>query len=63
MKWELLSIFFLTSITLSGTNNLSYYDGLLKIVDADGTTVAGNTGSVAAITSANVLDVLDVQNS
>lgn len=45
--------------TLSATNNLSYYDGLLKLVDADGTTIAGNTGSVAAITSANVLDVLD----
>jgi len=47
--------------TLSGTNNLSYYDGLLKIVDA-GSPVDGNTGAVTVatgITSANVLDILD----
>ena len=30
--------------TLSATNNLSYYDGLLKIVDA-GAAVDGNTGA------------------
>ena len=47
--------------TLSGTNNLSYYDGLLKIVDA-GAAVDGNTGSVTVgtgISSSNVLDILD----
>jgi hypothetical protein len=47
---------------LSGTNNLSYYDGLLVTVDADGTVVDGNTGAVTAgtgITTANVLDILD----
>jgi hypothetical protein len=47
---------------LSATNNLSYYDGLLVIVDADGTVVDGNTGGVTAltgITTANVLDILD----
>jgi hypothetical protein len=47
--------------TLSGTNNLSYYDGLLKIVDA-GAAVNGNTGSVTVatgISSSNVLDILD----
>ena len=46
---------------LSGTNNLSYYDGLLKIVDA-GAAVDGNTGAVtvaATISSANILDILD----
>jgi hypothetical protein len=48
--------------TLSATNNLSYYDGLLKLVDADGTVVDGNTGAVTVatgITTSNVLDILD----
>jgi hypothetical protein len=47
--------------TTSGTNNLSYYDGLLKIVDA-GAAVDGNTGGVTVatgISSSNVLDILD----
>ena len=47
--------------TLSGTNNLSYYDGILKIVDA-GAAVDGNTGAVTVatgITTGNVLDILD----
>ena len=47
--------------TASGTNNLSYYDGLLKIVDA-GAAVDGNTGAVTVatgISSSNVLDILD----
>ena len=47
--------------TLSATNNLSYYDGLLKIVDA-GAPVDGNTGAVTVatgISSSNVLDILD----
>jgi hypothetical protein len=47
--------------TLSGTNNLSYYDGLLKIVDA-GAPVDGNTGAVTVatgISSSNCLDILD----
>jgi hypothetical protein len=47
--------------TLSATNNLSYYDGLLKIVDA-GSPVDGNTGAVTVatgISSSNVLDILD----
>ena len=35
--------------TLSATNNLSYYDGLLKIVDA-GAAVDGNTGAVTVAT-------------
>ena len=48
--------------TGSGTNNLSYYDGLLKIADADGTVIDGNTGGVTVattISTANVLDILD----
>ncbi len=45
--------------TASGTNNLSYYDGLLKIVDADGTVITGNTGSETDITKANVLDIFE----
>jgi hypothetical protein len=47
--------------TASGTNNLSYYDGLLKIVDA-GAAVNGNTEAVTVatgITTGNVLDILD----
>lgn len=46
--------------TLSGTNNLSYYDGLLKIIDA-GSPVNGNpTGITVAtgITEANVISIL-----
>ena len=48
--------------TGSGTNNLSYYDGALKIIDADGTVVDGNTGAVAVaatISVSNVLAILD----
>jgi hypothetical protein len=47
--------------TLSATNNLSYYDGILKIVDA-GAAVNGNTGAVTVattISTSNVLDILD----
>lgn len=47
--------------TTSAVNNLSYYDGLLKIVDA-GAAVDGNTGGVTVattISTANVLAILD----
>ena len=47
--------------TASAVNNLSYYDGLLKIVDA-GAAVDGNTGGVTVantISTANVLTILD----
>jgi len=47
---------------LSATNNLSFYDGLLVQVDADGTVVDGNTGAVTVatgVTTGNVLDILD----
>ena len=47
--------------TTSATNNLSYYDGLLKIVDA-GAAVDGNTGGVTVattISTSNVLAILD----
>ena len=46
---------------LSPSNQLQYYDGLLKIVDA-GASVDGNTGAVTVatgISSSNVLDILD----
>ena len=46
---------------LSPSNQLQYYDGLLKIVDA-GAAVDGNTGAVnvaSGITTGNVLDILD----
>jgi hypothetical protein len=48
--------------TGSGTNNLSYYDGLLKLVDADGTVIDGNTGAVTVattISTTNILTILD----
>ena len=45
--------------TLSGTNNLSYYDGFIKIVDAATGVVNGNVDSVASVTAANVLDVMN----
>lgn len=48
--------------TGSGTNNLSYYDGLLVIADADGTVIDGNTGGVTVattISTSNILDILD----
>ena len=47
---------------LSPSNQLQYYDGLLKIVDAGGA-VDGNTGAVvtvaSGITTGNCLDILD----
>ena len=43
---------------LSGTNNLSYYDGLLVNVDADGTVITGNTGAETDITASNVINIL-----
>ena len=42
---------------LSATNNLSYYDGLLVNVDADGTVVNYNNGETD-ITVANVISIL-----
>ena len=42
--------------TGSGTNNLSYYDGLIKLIDA-GSPVDGNPNSEVAITKANVIDI------
>lgn len=43
--------------TLSATNNLSYYDGLLKLVDADGTVNSYNNGETD-ITVSNVISIL-----
>ena len=47
--------------TGSGTNNLSYYDGWAKIIDAAGTAVDGNPTAITAgtgITDANVIGIL-----
>jgi len=41
---------------LSGSNNLSYYDGLIKLIDA-GSPVDGNPNSETAITAANVMSI------
>lgn len=45
--------------TTSGTNNLSYYDGWIKLVDA-GSPVNGNTGSLTSVTTSNIITA--VQN-
>jgi len=41
------------------TGNLSLADGLLKVIDAEGTVIDGNVGSETAITAANVIDIVD----
>ena len=46
--------------TASGTNNLSYYDGLIKLIDA-GSPVDGNADGVVTatgITKANIVDIM-----
>ena len=48
---------------LSGTNNLSYYDGLLKNIDA-GSPISANAGGITVatgITVANVISILQEQ--
>jgi hypothetical protein len=45
-----------------GSGNLALADGLLKVIDAEGSVVDGNTGAVtvaAGITAANVVDIVD----
>lgn len=39
--------------------NLNKFDGLIKLIDAAGTAVSGNTGSVTSITSSNAVAVID----
>ena len=46
----------------AGAGNLALADGLLKVIDAEGSVVDGNTGAVTAaagITAANVVDIVD----
>jgi hypothetical protein len=45
--------------TDSMTANLSHFNGLLKLIDAEGTVINGNPLSYVSITSANVLSILD----
>ncbi len=45
----------------AGAGNLQFYDGLLKIIDAEGTVVDGNVDAVnvaTGITEANIIDIL-----
>lgn len=42
-----------------GAGNLALADGLLKVIDAEGTVVDGNVGAETAITAANVVDIVD----
>tara|TARA_B100000767_G_C19747071_1_gene529034 strand:+ start:284 stop:1219 length:936 start_codon:yes stop_codon:yes gene_type:complete len=46
----------------SGSGNIALADGLLKVIDAEGTVVDGNTGAVTAatgITAGNVVEIID----
>lgn len=45
--------------TTSGTNNLSYTDGLLKIIDAEATVIDGNPDDIASITVSNIEAIID----
>lgn len=45
--------------TTSGTANLARFDGLIKIIDAEGTVVTGNTSSATAITAANIIGLVN----
>lgn len=45
--------------TGSGDPNLNKFDGFVKIIDAAGTAVAGNTGSTTSITTANSVAIHD----
>ena len=46
----------------TGTGNLAYADGLLKVIDAEaalGNVVNGNVNDETAITTANIIDIVD----
>jgi len=45
--------------TGSGTVNLKRFDGFLKIIDAEGSVIDGNTGALTAITSTNIEAAVD----
>lgn len=45
--------------TGSGTANLARFDGLIKLIDAEGTVVDGNTSSATAITAANIIGLVN----
>lgn len=45
--------------TLSATNNLDKFDGLIKLIDAEGTVVTGNTSAATAITAANIIGLVN----
>lgn len=45
--------------TASGNPNLNKFDGFIKLIDAAGTAIAGNTGSATSITVANSVAIHD----
>lgn len=45
--------------TASATVNLKRFDGLIKIIDAEATVVDGNTSGATAITSANIIGLVN----
>jgi hypothetical protein len=45
--------------TLSGTNNLKWFDGLIKLIDAEGSVITGNTGAVTTKTAANIIAIVN----
>ena len=46
--------------TASGTNNLSYYDGALKIIDADVTTIDGNPTGITVATGIDETNIISI---
>ena len=47
--------------TGSGDANLNKYDGAIKLIDALGNTINGNPDDITAVTSANIIAVVDKQ--
>ncbi len=45
--------------TLSGDVNLDKFDGLLKIIDAEGAVLDGNVSAATAITAANIIGLIN----
>ena len=45
--------------TASGNANLNRFDGLIKIIDAEATVVTGNTSAATAITSVNIIGLVN----
>lgn len=56
---QVLEVAYWQGDTASGNVNLNKFDGFIKIIDAEGTVVNGNTNNETSITSANVISIFD----